>query len=103
MSGAAERRLVSASGISKRFGGVRALDEVGFDVRAGEVHGLIGANGAGKSTLIGVLSGAVAPDSGSLTVNGRALALGSVTESRRAGIAVVHQELMLFPDLSVEE
>src|SRR5882672_5010298 len=68
-----------------------------------EVHGLIGANGAGKSTLIGVLSGAVAPDSGSLTVNGLAVPLGSVAAARRAGIAVVHQELMLFPDLTVEE
>jgi ABC-type sugar transport system ATPase subunit len=103
MSDDAGRVLLSASGISKRFGGVRALNDVTFNVRAGEVHGLIGANGAGKSTLIGVLSGALAPDSGSLTVNGRNVPLGSVAGSRQAGVAVVHQELMLFPDLTVEE
>jgi ABC-type sugar transport system ATPase subunit len=103
MSEAAERVLLSARGISKRFGGVRALHEVAFDVRAGEVHGLIGANGAGKSTLIGVLSGAITPESGSLTVNGRAVPFGNVVEARRAGLAVVHQELMLFPDQTVEE
>ena len=67
---AAERVLLSARGISKQFGGVRALSNVTLDVRAGEVHGLIGANGAGKSTLIGVLSGAVVPDCGELIVDG---------------------------------
>jgi ABC-type sugar transport system ATPase subunit len=103
MSDGAERLLLSARGIGKRFGGVRALDDVGLDVRAGEVHGLIGANGAGKSTLIGVLSGAITPDAGQLTVNGRDVPFGSIAEARRAGIAVVHQELMLFPDLTVEE
>ena len=99
----AERALLSARGISKRFGGVRALSSVAFDVRAGEVHGLIGANGAGKSTLIGILSGAIWPDSGTLAVNGREVPLGDVVEARRAGLAVVHQELMLFPDRTVEE
>jgi ABC-type sugar transport system ATPase subunit len=103
MSETAGRVLLSARGISKRFGGVRALNDVSFDIRAGEVHGLIGANGAGKSTLIGVLSGALTPDSGSLVVNGRNVPLGSVTGARQAGVAVVHQELMLFPDLTVEE
>jgi ABC-type sugar transport system ATPase subunit len=100
---AAERLLLSARGISKSFGGVRALSDVALDVRAGEVHGLIGANGAGKSTLIGVLSGAVVPDSGELTVKGRSVPFGDVIEARSAGIAVVHQELMLFPDRTVEE
>ena len=103
MIDSAERPLLSARGISKRFGGVRALSSVAFDVRAGEVHGLIGANGAGKSTLIGVLSGAIRPDSGTLAVNGREVPLGNVVEARRAGLAVVHQELMLFPDRTVEE
>lgn len=103
MNASAEAPLLSASGISKRFGGVRALHDVAFDVRAGEVHGLIGANGAGKSTLINILSGAIAPDSGSLAVRGRPVPLGSIGEARRAGLAVVHQELMLFPDCTVEE
>ena len=66
MSETAGRVLLSARAISKRFGGVLALDDVTFDVRAGGVHGLIGANGAGKSTLIGVLSGAIMPDAGNL-------------------------------------
>ncbi len=99
----AERLLLSARGISKTFGGVRALSEVALNVRAGEVHGLIGANGAGKSTLIGVLSGAVIPDSGELQVRGRPVPFGTVIGSRNAGIAVVHQELMLFADRTVEE
>lgn len=99
----AERLLLSARGISKTFGGVRALSDVALDVRAGEVHGLIGANGAGKSTLINVLSGAVVPDSGALTVKGRPVPFGDVIGARAAGIAVVHQELMLFPDRTVEE
>lgn len=102
MSKDSELRL-SARDITKQFAGVRALDSVNFDVRAGEVHGLLGANGAGKSTLIGVLAGAVRPDNGTVSVNGRSVTPGSVIEARRAGIAVVHQELMLFPDRTVEE
>jgi ABC-type sugar transport system ATPase subunit len=95
--------LLQAKDICKSFGSTRALDHVSLAVAAGEVHGLLGANGAGKSTLIGVLSGGVRPESGSLSVSGRNVPLGSLTESRKAGIAVVHQELMLFPDRSVEE
>lgn len=103
MNASAGAPLLSATGISKRFGGVRALSDVAFDVRAGEVHGLIGANGAGKSTLINIMSGAIAPDSGSLAVRGLQIPPGSIGEARRAGLAVVHQELMLFPDCTVEE
>ena len=66
-------------------------------LRPGEVHGLLGANGAGKSTLIGVLSGAVRPDSGTLQVAGEEVAVGSLSAARAAGLGVVHQELMLFP------
>ena len=99
----ADSPLLDARSISKRFAAFQALDDVSLSVRAGEVHGLLGANGAGKSTLIGVLSGALPPDSGSLTVAGLPVALGSLTASRRAGLMVVHQELMLFPDRSVEE
>jgi ABC-type sugar transport system ATPase subunit len=95
--------LLSARGISKRFGAFRALDDVSLDVSSGEIHGLLGANGAGKSTLIGVLSGAYAPDSGALSIDGTVLAAGSLSASRQAGLVVVHQELMLFPDRSVEE
>ena len=103
MSDAPRRPLLEAAGIGKRFGAVRALDDVSLNVAAGEVHGLLGANGAGKSTLIGILSGAVRPDSGELRVAGDAAPLGSLSAARAAGLTVVHQELMLFPDRTVEE
>lgn len=103
MSGATRRPLLEAAGISKWFGNVRALHDVSLSVAAGEVHGLVGANGAGKSTLIGILSGAVRPDSGTLLVAGKEVPLGSLSAARAAGLAVVHQELMLFPDRTVEE
>jgi ABC-type sugar transport system ATPase subunit len=103
MSSAQRRPLLEAAGISKRFGNVRALHDVSLSVAAGEVHGLVGANGAGKSTLIGILSGAVRPDSGTLRVAGKQVPLGSLSAARAAGLAVVHQELMLFPDRTVEE
>jgi ABC-type sugar transport system ATPase subunit len=103
MSGGAAAALLKAENVCKTFGAVRALDDVSLTVAAGEVHGLLGANGAGKSTLIGVLSGAVRPDSGRLSIAGRYLPVGSLAEARLAGLVVVHQELMLFPDRSVEE
>jgi ABC-type sugar transport system ATPase subunit len=103
MSGDAARALLKAENICKTFGAVRALDDVSLTVAAGEVHGLLGANGAGKSTLIGVLSGAIRPDSGRLSIAGRDVPVGSLAEARRGGLVVVHQELMLFPDRSVEE
>jgi ABC-type sugar transport system ATPase subunit len=103
MSDAQRRPLLEAAAISKRFGSIRALDEVSLRVAAGEVHGLLGANGAGKSTLIGILSGAVKPGSGAVRVGDKEVPFGSVSAARAAGLAVVHQELMLFPDRTVEE
>ena len=103
MSDAQRPPLLEAAAISKRFGSIRALDEVSLRVSEGEVHGLLGANGAGKSTLIGVLSGAIKPDKGALRVAGKEVPLGSVSAARAAGLTVVHQELMLFPDRTVEE
>jgi ABC-type sugar transport system ATPase subunit len=94
---------IAAHGVGKRFGGVQALRDVSLRVRAGEVVALLGANGAGKSTLIGILSGAVAPDEGHVEVAGSVLPAGDVLAARRAGVCVVHQELMLFPDRSVAE
>lgn len=94
---------IAALGISKRYGGVQALNDVSFRVRPGEVRALLGANGAGKSTLINVLSGAVTPEAGQVAVAGKTLTLGDVRAAKRAGVTVVHQELMLFPDLTVEE
>ena len=95
--------IYSARGISKRFGVVQALCDVDLDVPAGSVVGLVGANGAGKSTLLKIIAGALPPDSGELTLSGKPLAMKSITDAARAGIAIVSQELSLFPALSVEE
>jgi ABC-type sugar transport system ATPase subunit len=88
-------------GVSKTFAGVRALDDVSFDVRAGEVHALVGENGAGKSTLVKVLAGAVLPDSGEVVVEDQVHAALDPRRSQQLGIAVIHQELNLLPDMSV--
>ena len=94
---------LEARGVSKSFGGVQALDAVHFEAESGEVHALLGENGAGKSTFIKILTGAVAPDDGSLTLLGKALAPGSPRAAARAGVAAVFQELSLVPDLTVAE
>src|SRR5262245_49174926 len=90
-------------GIVKTFPGVRALDRVDLDVRAGEVHCLLGQNGAGKSTLIKVLSGSHQPDEGEISWQGETVALSSPTAAIRQGIATIYQELDLVPGLSVAE
>jgi ribose transport system ATP-binding protein len=95
--------LLDAKGISKRFGPQDALSDVDLQVARGEVHALVGENGAGKSTLIKVLAGAIAPDAGSLTFAGRSFAPRDPLAARRAGIAVIYQELSLAPDLSVQD
>ncbi|MBX6768837.1 MAG: sugar ABC transporter ATP-binding protein, partial [Actinomadura rubrobrunea] len=97
----AEIPVLEADGVSKRFPGVLALDEVSFALRPGEVHALVGENGAGKSTLIKVFTGAHRPDGGRVLVEGRPVAFGSPLEARRAGISAVHQEVGLVPDMSV--
>jgi len=95
--------IYSARGISKRFGVVQALSGVDLDVVQGKVVGLVGANGAGKSTLLKIIAGALPPDSGELRLDGEPLVMTSITHAARAGIAIVSQELSLFPALSVEE
>src|SRR5438552_15409193 len=90
-------------GITRRFPGVLALKGVSFDVRAGEVHALLGENGAGKSTLIRIISGGHAPDRGEVRIGGEVVRLSSPRDARRRGIATVYQELLLFPELSVAE
>lgn len=89
------------NGISKSFGGVRALRAVNLEVRAGEVHALLGENGAGKSTLIKILSGVHALDSGAIEIAGAGVAFDSPAKSREAGIAVVYQDLSLVESLNV--
>ena len=90
-------------GLSKRFGGILALDGVDLDVRAGEVHALMGENGAGKSTLINLLVGTLQPDSGKILVGGRQVNFRNARDAAAAGIAAVFQELSLVGSLSVAE
>jgi ribose transport system ATP-binding protein len=100
---AATPPLLEVRNIGKTFPGVRALDGVSFDVRAGEVHALVGENGAGKSTLLKILSGALEQDAGEVLFEGRSLASSTPAARRRAGIAMVYQELPLVPALGVAE
>ena len=95
--------LLAAEGVHKRYGGVHALRGVRLDVRAGEVHALVGENGAGKSTIINILAGAVRRDEGRIVLDGREVDFRSPAESQGAGIAVIHQELATMPALSVAE
>jgi rhamnose transport system ATP-binding protein len=96
-------KLLELSGISKTFGGVQALDGVSFDLRAGEVHALVGENGAGKSTLIKVITGAHLPDQGTITVQGQPVGELDPVRARNLGIAAIYQQPALFPDLTVAE
>ena len=95
--------LLSMAGITKRFPGVVALDDVDFDVRRGEVHVLFGENGAGKSTLINIIAGTYPQDDGTMDFDGRRITHLTPHQSRLAGISPVFQEFSLAPDLTVEE
>ncbi|MBV9105795.1 MAG: sugar ABC transporter ATP-binding protein [Verrucomicrobia bacterium] len=95
--------LLTASGVSKRFPGVVALDKVLLSIRRGEVHALLGENGAGKSTLLKILSGAYHQDSGTLELDGEVLRHQSPFERQRLGIVTVYQESSLMPNMSVAE
>jgi ribose transport system ATP-binding protein len=89
--------------ISKTFGGIRALNGVSLDLRAGEIHGLVGENGAGKSTLIKTVTGAYVPDAGTITIGQETYASLTPEQARRLGVGVVYQEFNLLPDISVAE
>jgi rhamnose transport system ATP-binding protein len=95
--------LLKATDITKSFAGVRALKQVSFDLLPGEVHALIGENGAGKSTLIKIITGALTPDSGTLTVNGDPVHHHDPAHARSLGLAAVYQQPALCPDLTVAE
>ncbi len=98
-----EHVLLRMTGIVKHFPGAKALDGVDLEVRAGEVHCLLGQNGAGKSTLIKVLSGAHQPDVGTIELEGRPLTVPNPVAALRAGIATMYQELDVVDGLSVAE
>ena len=89
--------------LSKAFPGVQALDDIGFDLRAGEVHAVLGENGAGKSTLMRILAGLEQPDRGEIFLCGRRCRFRNAHDAITAGISMIHQELMPFQDLSVAE
>jgi ribose transport system ATP-binding protein len=91
------------AGIVHRFGATVALDGASLEARAGEVHALVGENGAGKTTLLGILGGLLVPGAGTMEVDGRPYAPRSPRDARDRGIALIHQELSLFPHLSVAE
>ena len=91
------------AGIVHRFGATVALDGASLEARAGEVHALLGENGAGKSTLLGILGGLLVPEAGTMEVSGAPYAPRTPSDARNRGIALIHQELSLFPHLSVAE
>src|SRR5437016_1548070 len=95
--------IVELRGIAKQFGGVQALRGVDFRLLPGEVHALVGENGAGKSTLVKILAGIHKPDSGTIVLDGEPIVIAGPARARASGIAVVHQEPRLFPDLTVAE
>lgn len=98
-----EHILLEMDHIKKEFPGVMALKDVSLQLRAGEVHALLGENGAGKSTLIKVLGGIYSSDGGEIRINGTPVAIGSVHDAQRNGISVIHQELVLVPHMTVAE
>jgi rhamnose transport system ATP-binding protein len=95
--------VLALRNVSKSFPGVRALADVSFDVRAGEVHALLGENGAGKSTLIKIISGVYPPDDGEMMVEGKPVRFLSPREAQAQGIATIYQEFSLYPELTVAE
>ena len=95
--------LFRMEGISKRYGGVHALDKADLVVHAGRVHAILGENGAGKSTLIKIMSGVVAPDEGRMLLDGQEVSFADPAAANAAGIVCIFQELSLIPDLSVAD
>jgi rhamnose transport system ATP-binding protein len=95
--------LLQLTGVTKAFGAVRALKGVSFDLRAGEVHALLGENGAGKSTLIKVITGAHQPDGGTIEITGQPAHRLTPASAHKLGIACIYQQPALFPDLTVAE
>ena len=95
--------IITFSGITKRFGGTVALEDVGFSIRQGEVHAVMGENGAGKSTLMRILSGVLLKDSGRIRIDGQEIEFTSAVDAQREGISTVYQEPQLVPHMTVAE
>ena len=96
-------QLLSLTGVSKEFPGVKALNNVHFDLNKGEVHAIVGENGAGKSTLMKILSGIYKKDAGDIVYQGNSVNVSSPYEAQKLGISIIHQELNLMPDLTVAQ
>lgn len=96
-------KVLEMKGITKIFPGVKALDNVNFSLKPGEVHSLLGENGAGKSTLIKVLGGIYTAEEGSIYIDGEQIEIDSVEDARSNGISIIHQELVLVPHMTVAE
>jgi ABC-type sugar transport system ATPase subunit len=90
-------------GLTKRFPGVLALDDVAFALRRGEIHAIVGQNGAGKSTMINILSGMVAPDAGEIRLGGQAVTIDTTRRAIELGVATVYQEPSLLPNLTIAQ
>jgi ribose transport system ATP-binding protein len=103
VTGDARPPLLRLSGVSKSYPGVRAVQEVDLEVRAGETLGLVGANGAGKSTLTRLISGAESPDAGEIEIDGKRVSMHSAADGLRNGVVLVPQALTVVPNLSVRE
>jgi ribose transport system ATP-binding protein len=103
MTDIASKPLLRMTGVSKRFGGVHALDGVQLELYPGEVHALMGENGAGKSTLMKILSGVYTTDAGTIEINGEAVTIQNPRDALSKGIAIIHQELNTVPDMTVAE
>ena len=95
--------LLQMTGICKSFPGVKALDQVDFSIKKGEIHALLGENGAGKSTLMKVLSGVYKKDAGEIFLDGNSVEIHAPREAQKMGIGIIHQELNLVPELTVME
>lgn len=96
-------KLLELDGIVKDFPGTRALDHVKLEVEYGQVHAVIGENGAGKSTLMNIIAGVFPPTEGTILFEGKQVQFASTLDAQMLGIAIVHQEINLCPQVSVEE
>ena len=96
-------QLLSITGVSKEFPGVKALNNVQFNLNKGEVHAIVGENGAGKSTLMKILSGIYKKDTGEIFYQSKNVNVSSPLEAQKLGISIIHQELNLMPDLTVAQ
>jgi len=99
----AQRGFLALTGISKRYAGVRALEDVDFACERGKIHAVLGENGAGKSTLIKIIAGVVQPDAGTMRLAGNNASFPTPSAANAAGVVCIFQELSLMPDLSVAD